>query len=49
MNICRSILGPDLVFVILNMDKEDIRKRVKDRHHGDDKAVELMEVNDQKH
>ena len=41
-------MGPDLVFVILSMDKEEIRKRVKDRHHGDDKAVELMEVNQQK-
>eukprot|EP00091_Calanus_sinicus_P022987 TRINITY_DN7576_c0_g1_i3.p1 TRINITY_DN7576_c0_g1~~TRINITY_DN7576_c0_g1_i3.p1 ORF type:complete len:118 (+),score=36.63 TRINITY_DN7576_c0_g1_i3:244-597(+) len=39
----RSRLGPDLVFVILSMDKEEIRKRVKDRHHGDEHAVEMME------
>lgn len=36
----RSVLGPDLVFVALNMDPEENRKRVKDRHHGEEDAVE---------
>ena len=40
-------MGPDLVFVVLNMDKEEIRKRVKARHHGEEQAVEMMEVNNE--
>ena len=48
MDICRSRLGPDLVFVVLNMDKEEIRKRVKARHHGEEQATEMMEVNIQR-
>ena len=44
-NICRSTLGPDLVFVVLNMDMEEVRKRVLARHHGEESAVEMMEVN----
>jgi len=39
----RSRLGPDLVFVILNMDMEEVKKRVKTRHHGEDQANEMME------
>ena len=46
--ICRSRLGPDLVFVVLSMDKGEIRKRVKARHHGEEQAVEMMEVNKSK-
>ena len=45
LDIYRSRLGPDLVFVILNMDMEEVKKRVKARHHGDDQANEMMEVN----
>ena len=44
MNICRSRLGPDLVFVVLSMDKEEVRKRVKARHHGEEQAADIMEV-----
>ena len=40
----RSRLGPDLVFVILSMDKEEVRRRVKARHQGEEQAVDLMEV-----
>jgi len=41
-DLVRANLGPDLLFVILSMDMDDVRKRVKERHHGDDSAVELM-------
>ena len=30
------------MFVILTMDTDGMRNRVKERHHGDDSAVELM-------
>merc|ERR1712123_30325 len=39
----RSILGPELTFVILSMDKEEVRKRVLARHHGEEQAAEFME------
>jgi len=39
----RSILGPELIFVILSMDKEEVRKRVLARHHGDEQTQEMME------
>ena len=42
--INRSILGPDLVFVILTMDDEDVRRRLKDRHGDKDEALDLLEV-----
>ena len=45
VDIYRSRLGPDLVFVILNMDMEEVKKRVKARHHGDEASTEMMEVN----
>jgi len=38
----RERLGPDLVFVVLSMDAEDMKKRVRERHHGDESAVEMM-------
>jgi len=38
----RSILGQDLLFVILSMDKEEVRKRVTDRHQGDEQAADLV-------
>jgi len=41
-DLVRANLGTDLLFVILSMNMEDVRKRVKERHHGDDSAVELM-------
>ena len=43
-NILRARLGPDLIFVILSMDKEDVRKRVTARHHGEEQASEMFEV-----
>merc|ERR1719309_127103 len=41
-DLVRANLGTDLLFVILSMNMDDVRKRVKERHHGDDSAVELM-------
>ena len=38
-------MGPDLIFVVLTMDMEEVRKRLMARHHGDESVVEMMEVN----
>ena len=38
------MLGPDLVFVVLNMAPEDKRERVLLRHKGDQQAVEMLMV-----
>ena len=43
-NILRARLGPDLIFVILSMDKEEVRKRVTARHGGQEQAADSMEV-----
>jgi len=40
----RSKLGKDLFFVILSMDKEEQRKRVTERHQGDEQAADLMQL-----
>ena len=44
MCISRSVLGPDLIFVVLTMDMEEVKKRVTDRHHGDESAFEMFKV-----
>ena len=45
IHICfREILGPDLVFIILDMSQEDRRKRVLKRHDGSEGAADLMDV-----
>ena len=41
---CREILGPDLVFVHLKMNKEDKYKRLMHRHDGNTAFVQMMEV-----
>lgn len=42
----RSRLGPDLVFVVLNMEEKEAKKRVLARHSGDERALKMMmEVN----
>jgi len=47
-DIIRYKLGPDLIFVILTMDLEDVKKRCVKRHSGDESTVELlMAVNKQ--
>jgi len=40
----RNILGSDVVFVLLNMSKENMRKRLHVRHHGEETAIRLMET-----
>ena len=40
----RDILGPDLIFVILDMTQEDRRNRVLKRHDGSEEAADLMDV-----
>ena len=40
----REIIGPDLVFVILRMSNEDRRKRVMERHLGDEGISDIMDV-----
>ena len=41
----REWLGPDLIFVHLEMSQEDRRARVIDRHMGETGAADLMDVN----
>ena len=43
----REIIGPDLVFVILRMSNEDRRKRVVERHLGDENITDIMDVGSQ--
>ena len=40
----RAKLGPKLVVVNLEMDPEDLRKRVLVRHQGDEDAADMMAV-----
>ena len=40
----REWLGPDLIFVHLEMSQEDRRARVMDRHQGSTDAADLMDV-----
>ena len=42
----RSKLGPDLVFVMLEMDLENAVERLSKRHHGDETTTEMMKVVD---
>ena len=32
------------MFVILSMDREEVRKRVTDRHKGDEQAADMLLV-----
>ena len=41
----REWLGPDLIFVHLEMSQEDRRARVLGRHQGNTDAADLMDVN----
>ena len=43
-DLIREILGPEVVFVLLRMSPEDLRKRVLARHHGEDGAADFMNV-----
>jgi len=41
-DLIKAKLGPDLVFVVLDMDPEEQIERIKVRHAGDEEMVELM-------
>merc|ERR1719315_283955 len=38
----RSRLGPDLVFIVLTMDMEDVRERLMDRHNNQQETVKFL-------
>ena len=40
----RSRLGPDLEFVVLEMDLEMIKNRVRSRHDNDEGATQMLMV-----
>merc|ERR1712029_837733 len=42
-DMMREIFGPDLIFIVLTMSKEEKKKRLMNRHDGDLQFVELME------
>jgi len=41
-NLARSQLGPDLVFVVLHMGLEENMERIRKRHDGDERVLEMM-------
>jgi len=43
-DMMRKIFGPELLFIVLTMSKEDRNKRLMERHDGDLKFVETMET-----
>ena len=40
----RSKLGPDLVFILLDMELEQQVERIRGRHDEDESAVNMMKV-----
>ena len=42
----RDKLGPELVFVVLNLELDVMENRVNERHQGDQGALEMMKVID---
>merc|ERR1711973_628606 len=42
-DMMRKMLGPDLIFIVLTMSKEDKNKRLMNRHDGDLQFVEFLE------
>ena len=43
-DLCRSILGPDVVFIVLNLTKSCIKKRLAGRHGEGENAERFSEV-----
>ena len=41
--MCRSILGPDAVFIVLNLTKSCVRKRLEGRHGDGENADKFTE------
>ena len=40
----REVLGSELVFVNLHISTEDLKKRLGQRHMGNEEAVEMLAV-----
>jgi len=43
-DLIREVLGPDVVFVLLRMPPEELRKRVLARHNGEEGAADFMKI-----
>jgi len=41
-DIIRSFLGPDLVFIVLNMEREEVRERLMNRHRDHEGMVDML-------
>eukprot|EP00091_Calanus_sinicus_P007334 TRINITY_DN18342_c0_g1_i1.p1 TRINITY_DN18342_c0_g1~~TRINITY_DN18342_c0_g1_i1.p1 ORF type:complete len:110 (-),score=37.88 TRINITY_DN18342_c0_g1_i1:3-332(-) len=41
-DVIRSVLGPDLVIVVLNMEEGDVQERLETRHEGQDVMVKML-------
>ena len=44
IKLSRTKLGPDFIFVLLEMDLDTTKERLRKRHHGDEQAVEMLAV-----
>jgi len=42
IKLSRTKLGPDFIFVLLEMDLDTTKERLRKRHHGDEQAVEML-------
>ena len=45
----RKVLGDQLIIVSLTMSMEERRKRVLERHSGDENAADMMDVSNDLH
>ena len=43
-DLCRGILGPDAVFIVLNLTKSCVKKRLEGRHGEGENAEKFNEV-----
>ena len=42
--MCRSILGPDLIFIVLNLTRECVKRRVEIRSGGTENAKKAADI-----
>ena len=43
-DLCRSILGPDVVFIVLNLTKNCVQKRLEIRSGGGENSKKSVEI-----
>ena len=43
-DLCRSILGPDVIFIVLNLTKSCVKKRLEVRSGGGENAKKSAEI-----